>query len=115
MEPKRDYDFTFGNEVEADCWDLDQDLLDEGWTANKVHQIQKIEQNMNDIVVSKRTTIKQVVDKEKEINTEHYKFNDCKQIKKRKETISTAYSFKKTRKEEIRELLLWCATKIQNN
>ena len=74
-------------------------------TANEVQQIWRLEENMNGVEVSTRAGIRRIVAKASAWELGKYKLLEWGLVKAKKESTTTAWSYKMTRKQEISELL----------
>ena len=111
MSEMREATFSFGNNLNADECNLDEEMVNEGWKAKDVQKISKLNENMNNLRISKRVVLRRVTEKSSAcnlrrcglINVEIDNDEEKKQIKESSKIISTE---KKTLKEEIHDLLM---------
>ena len=102
--------FSFKCSTNLDDCNLNDDLLSEGCTVNKLQEIWMLKANMDNIWVSKRVWIPRIVWKASANNLPISKLLRWDQVKVKKNSTTTAWSYKMTRKEEIKELLHRWAT-----
>ena len=120
MNDVKDATFSFGDRVKVDEWDLDEEIANEGWKVKDVQEITKINENMNNLRVSKRVVPKRPAEKWSALNVRRWLFADI-EVEKLEEDklldnqVIVASSSKKTLKEEIHELLMCWVNERKKN
>ena len=106
------FNFSFNYRSYFEACDFDEQLFNEGWSANKVQQIWMLKENMNDFQVSARVWKPRITEKKSSKNLQRFSLLCRKYDRDKKDSKSMDRSYKKTRSEEIKELLHFWVTQM---
>ena len=109
------FNFSFNYKSYFESCDFDEQQLNEWWKINEVQQIWMLKENMNDFKVSSRVWKPRIVEKKSSKNLQTFSLLCWKQNRDSKNSKTIDLTHKKTRKEEIRDLLHLWATNINLN